>query len=596
MLSLHTLQKQYPRRQPHTMLCDTTPLVPLSFNYVIGAEPITSSLPLFQLPVELINQVTPYFSSQDIQSLSLVDRDANQLARTLQFAHVTLDYSGRSMEILAKLQSEVEYPSSRRHHLGACIRRLRVSTIQEHFNAREQIGFEELQGLPMPTRLRRIEAAKQAEACYLHSICDLLRHLPNLYILDWSDAGPLTDHMMSSIMASSIHHLKLDGPILNSQLLLPYHCGSWALEGLYLNLGWSFIGSTKGNIAPFVISILKLVAPTLRQFVWCGYAERLFPSAYYIDEDIRFPVLRDVVLDQVKFKDMSSLQCIFPNETILRSISVDSDSTVSRFLTSRGRIPTLDSFRWDWNPSASEDRMIQFIHSNPQLSCLDIVKPLVPEIFDTILIRRKQPRFDNLISLHLVSQALDFPPQTLAAIASIESLRHLWLSAGAQHGMRYQWVIDHDFIVESLRSLSCLETIVFTRDSYHVDGHTLLDTSPERYYMNKILPKDLLLNDYLTEDELEKADPNPILYDRSIRLRDTLRHLTWERWHQSQMVTYATEYSQVFTNLKWCFMGQLSMRIDESIFWKIAELEVEERDPALKRLHAYWDQAVRNVN
>ena len=43
-------------------------------------------------------------------------------------------------------------------------------------------------------------------------------------------------------------------------------------------------------------------------------------------------------------------------------------------------------------------------------------------------------------------------------------------------------------------------------------------------------------------------------------------------------------------------MGQLSMRIDESIFWKIAELEVEERDPTLTRLHAYWDRVTRNVN
>ena len=595
MLSLHAFQKQYPRRQPHTMLCDTTPLVPLSLDRVIE-QPITSTLPLFQLPVELINQVTPYFSKLDIQSLSLVDRDTNQLARALQFAHVTLDYSDHSMQILTKLKSEVECPSRRRHRLGACIRRLKVSTIREHFNAREQISFEELQGLSMPDRLRRIEAAKQAEACYLRSICGLLRHLPNLYILHWNDAGPLTDQMMSSIMASSIRHLKLDGPILNSQLLLPYYCGSWALEGLYLNVGRSFIDPAKGSVAPFVTSILKLVAPTLRQFVWCGYAERLSPSAYHIDEDIRFPVLCDVVLDQVKFKDMSSLQRFFPDETILRSVSVDSDLTVSRFLASRGRIPSLDSLRWDWSPSASEDEMIQFIHSNPQLLCLDVTKPLIPETIDTILVQRKQPRFDNLVSLHLVSQTSAFPPQTLTTIASIESLRHLWLSAGAQHGMRYQWEIDHDLIMESLKSLADLETIVFTRDSYQVNGHTLLDTSPERYYMNKVLPKDLLLNDYLTEDELKKADPNPILFDRSIRLQDTLRHLTWERWHQSQMVAYATEYSQVFTNLKWCFMGQLSMRIDESIFWKIAELEVEERDPTLTRLHAYWDRVTRNVN
>lgn len=578
------------------MLHDTQPLIPLSLGRVIGNKSIRSSFPLFQLPVELIDQVTPYLSSLDIRRLSLVDRDTNQLARALQFAHVTLDYSEHAMKILSKLKDEVQYPTRTRHRLGVCIRRLKVSTTRDHFNVRERITLEELEGLSMQERLSRIEAAKQHEARYLHSICDLLRHLPNLHILDWNDESTLTEEMMAGVVSSSIRHLRLDGPILNRQLVLPPVDGNlWPLEGLYLNVGWSLTTLTEGDTTPFVVSILKLVAPTLRQLIWCGYADRLSPPTHHIEEDMQFPVLHDVVLDQVKFKDPSLLRRIFHDRTTLRSLSVDSCSTISHFLASRGQVTSLNSFRWDWSSSTSDDEMIEFIHSNTHLSCLEVTKPLLPETFNTILIRDQRLCFDNLVSLHLISQEPEFPPETLGIIASIESLRHLWLSAGAQYGMRYQWAIQHDLVIESLKTLSQLESIVFTRDSYRVNGHPLLDSSPERYYMNKVLPQDLLLNDYLTEDEMTKADMTPVSFERSIRLRDALRCLTWERWHQSQMVMHATEYSRVFTNLKWCFMGQLLMSIDETPYWRIAELEMEERDPALRTLFAHWDRTVRHV-
>jgi hypothetical protein len=167
--------------------------------------------------------------------------------------------------------------------------------------------------------------------------------------------------------------------------------------------------------------------------------------------------------------------------------------------------------------------------------------------------------------------------------------------------MRYQWAVDHDLVMESLKPLKRLETLVFTRDSYQVNGHPLLDTSPERYYMNKVLPQNLLLNDYLTEEELTKAaSPSTsinraVWYDQEIRLRDALRCITWERWHQSNMVLYATEYAGVFRELKWCFMGQVGMRVEESMFWRVAEGEREERDPVLRTLGAYWERVVRGV-
>ncbi|KXN87178.1 hypothetical protein AN958_09104 [Leucoagaricus sp. SymC.cos] len=597
MLSLHGTQAHHSRKQPHTMFHDTHPLVPLTFDRVMGDGPITSSLPFFQLPVELVQHITPYFSPADLRSLALVDHDANQLVRALRFTHITLDYSDRAMAVLARLQAEIKSTSSSHHRLGACIRRLKVSTLRGAFNLRERIDLDELEDLSIEDRLERIRTAKQTEACYLRSICELLRHLPNLYVLDWNDEAPVTADMMASIMSSSIRHLRLDGPILNHQLSFrPNDCDSWPLESLYINVGWSLTTSTQGDTATFVSRVLKRVAPTLRQFIWCGYADRLSPPAHNINEDIQFPALRDVVLDQIKLKDSSILHRIFRDRVTIRSLSVDSSSTISQFLASRGHIPSLDAFRWDWSPSTSEDEMVEFVHSNSQISCLEVTRPLHTNIFHSVLTRNNRIHFDNLVSLHLVSQEVDFPAETLGMIASVNSLRHLWLSAGAQHGMRHQWAINHESTMEALKALSQLEILVFTRDSYRVIGHPLLDTTPERYYLNRVLPQDLLLNDYLTEEELTKANPHPTTFDHTIRIRDTLRCLTWERWHQSQMVLYATEYSRVFTNLKWCFMGQIPMCIDENMFWRIAEPEVDYRDPQLKTLHAFWDRVVRNVD
>jgi hypothetical protein len=132
-------------------------------------------------------------------------------------------------------------------------------------NAREGIELDELEGLSLELehRFERIEAAKRNEARYFRSICDVLRHLPNLHILDWNDKGTLTREMMESIMASSIRHLRLDGPILSTQSVLPSTLdGFWSFEGLYLNVGWSLTTSTPRDTSSFISNILKLVAPT----------------------------------------------------------------------------------------------------------------------------------------------------------------------------------------------------------------------------------------------------------------------------------------------------------------------------------------------
>lgn len=587
MLALHGNPKPLRRLQPHTMVHGLVPLIPLSLDRVLGGDPLVSTFPIFQLPVELLTHIVLHLSPADITNLALVDRDANQLARTLQFVNVELNYRDHALDLLDRLKEEVYSPQRPRRCIGACIRRLKVSSSRDSFNAREGVNLEELRTLSTHDRIRCVRAAKQTEAGYLRGICDLLPHLPNLHTLEW-DEGTLTSDMMRSMMSSSLICLKLDGPILHAPLVHPPPLDdvNWALETLFLNVTWSPTTSEHGSAALFVSWLLQLTAPTLRQLICLGYADRLSPPCR-IEGGFHFPVLRDIALDQVNFGDSNFLQKVLDKCTTIQSLSVDSSPVISRFLAQRGHIPSLVSFRWDGHNPDSYDDMIRFVHENPQLSCFEATSPLPSALINSTLKHRNSPHFEYLVVLHLVSEGQDFSDEDLKTIALIDSLQHLWLSAGAQYGVRHQWAVNHPFMTDTLRFLTQLRTLVFTRDSYQVEGHPLLDTSIERYYMNKVLPHDLFLNDYLSDDELTKADYSTS-FDHAVRLQNSLRYLAWERWHQSQMVMLATEYSKVFRDLQWCFIGQLLMRIEDNPFWRIAELDVQERDPALKSLYTHW--------
>ncbi|XP_006457699.1 hypothetical protein AGABI2DRAFT_176325 [Agaricus bisporus var. bisporus H97] len=426
------------------MFYDFRPLIPLSLDRVLSGKSINSSLPIFRLPIELVSHIVPYLSPLDIRRLAFVDRDSRQLARALQFAHVELDYSSRSLELLATLRNEVDEPHDKEHRLGICIRRLTVRNTWSDFSSKESLELDDFRRLSI--REQYIKAETLTKATYLDNICSLLPHLPNLHILDWKDEEPLKPDMLQSIMSSSIRHLRLDGPLLDPSFTLTPPAGQndWPIESLSINVGWLLAPSGPGDVTSFISSLMRLTAPTLRYLTWSGYAGQILwetPSCV----DFRFPVLQEVTLDHPMLKEPTMLN------TIIRT----------------------------------------------------------------------------------------------------------------QHGVRHDWTIDHEILAEALRPLSRLETLVLTRDTYAVDGHPLLDSSTERYYVNRALPRDLLLSDYLTKDELKKMDCPVIPIDEAIFLMSSLRCLAWERWHRSQMVAVAARYAETLTRLKWCFVGQLPIRVDD---------------------------------
>jgi hypothetical protein len=578
-------------QQAPTMFYDFTPLVPLSLDRALCGKPISSSLPIFRLPIELVSHIVPYLSPADIRRLAFVDRDARQLSRALQFAHVELDYSSRSLDLLTMLKNENDNPQGKEYRLGTCIRRFTVRNPRSYFNPREDFDLDDFRGLTIQEGTGHIETARLAKAAYLNLICSLLPHLPNLHILDWRDEELLTSDRLQCIMSSSIVHLRLDGPVLDPVFALAPSAGrnDWPLESLSINVGWLFTSSNPGDVA-FMSSLLRLTAPTLRYLTWSGYAGQLMwgtsPHA-----DFRFPLLREVTLDHVMLRDTTLLNMIICKNTHVRSISVDSNSVVSQFLLHRGHIPSLNRLRWDRSYLESHDDLLEFVHSNSQIACLEVTSALPPSVIESIILDHDRQNFDNLTTLHFVLESHDFSENTLTAISSITSLLHLWLSAGTQHGIQPDWVVKHEVLMEALRPLSRLETLVLTRDTYVVNGHPLLDSSAERYYINRVLPHDLPLTDYLTEDEMKKMDCPGIRIDDALHLRSSLSNLAWERWHVSQMVSVVAKYAEALVNLKWCFVGQVPIPVEDIQFCRVASPSIKERDHMLRNLYVYWNAA-----
>ena len=69
------------------------PPVLLFFDRVNEGRPPTSKSLIFQLPFEVLGEITLYLSESSLVALSLVSKDCCQLARSRRFASVQFNYS-----------------------------------------------------------------------------------------------------------------------------------------------------------------------------------------------------------------------------------------------------------------------------------------------------------------------------------------------------------------------------------------------------------------------------------------------------------------------------------------------------------------------
>jgi hypothetical protein len=98
--------------------------------------------------------------------------------------------------------------------------------------------------------------------------------------------------------------------------------------------------------------------------------------------------------------------------------------------------------------------------------------------------------------------------------------------------------------------LPFLEDLSFTGDTYRVPSGT---SNPAYYYDLKLIPVDVDWKKYLRrQDDVVSAE---------LLLADMMT--AWERWHAETMLEHARKYAVSIPSLRECFLGQLSMIVDE---------------------------------
>ncbi|PUU77719.1 hypothetical protein B9Z19DRAFT_1085626 [Tuber borchii] len=506
---------------------DSVATRPLFFDRVNEGFPITSTAPFFQLPIELLNDITTYLGTEDLKSLALVDRNCRQLARSVQFCTVTLDYSVQKHSLVAALDEEAQGRSVNNGWLpqpsiGACVRRLIVATEPGHFaeahNIAEPRDTEDLRKIWNGYfGVYTVQIGSAIAGAFL-----------NLEELSLQDGNVAPKHLLGAIPASPIRTLKLGRTALEADDPIPIPSGGarWGVESLELEVIRDLNSSSSQCTANFCKSVLEATSENLERLVWRGH----FKDQQSFGQPISFPRLRTLSLSLISISDDTVLGSFFPSgdTSTLRALSVDiRTERVRTFLSTLGQIKTLQSL-YCHSFAIAKDPDISFIASNSQLKSLAL-SPYTNEYLTTTLLPTLT-KFTSLTSLSLISQSPLIDPSSLTYISKIKSLTQLWLSAGKQSGWAVvDWEIDHDTLLTMLSPLQGLRRIAFTRDTYRSkDGVPPI----EYYYEYRILPE--ALQPVLGGDDLDAA---------------------WEEWHRNRMVDVARRYFGAFKRLRWLLVG-----------------------------------------
>ncbi|KAE9399880.1 hypothetical protein BT96DRAFT_939049 [Gymnopus androsaceus JB14] len=516
-----------------------------------------SLFPLFRLPVEVLQDVAPHIPSSDLETLALVDRDCRQLARSVQFFNVKFTFSDVSLGILESLLAEMhETRNDSTQALGPCIRHVTVDIGSPLLTETRLAHFPNLAAL-----YKQLPGSRGAQDAYLQALAIVLNNsLPNLESFNWQSRVKIPPELMHSITSSSA---------------TSYRDQSWSIESLVLDVEWMLDLEECATATTIMTDMLRAVSPNAADLV----LER---------DTITFltnPLVGKLLLSRV-FEIYAWMRCLwgilaFSHPSCHQTSRVcslevsSSDHATAKFLVHRGHLQSMESFSWINQPNAVEEDLIPFIEANPQIHSLSIGRPLPPTIIDTRIIPLLKFDFINLTSLHLVWDSTSIPETSLSVIGNLHRLRKLWISAGSQLGWCNSWKIEHEVLLDTLRSLQQLECLMFSRDSYEVHNHPLVDSSVERYYVNSILPCNIDFQDYLMPDE--RALLNKVFnlayvdtsFDQALSLQRKLRKAAWERWHRQKMIKLAKAYAQTFSQLKRCYIGQYPMRVERY------ELEVD---------------------
>ncbi|CZR53424.1 uncharacterized protein PAC_03302 [Phialocephala subalpina] len=494
------------------------PPLPLDFREILEGKPLSSNTcRLFQLPFEILSDIMRCIDHESLANLAPVNSDSRQLARSMQFVSVVLDYSEESRSLISILLKESEERiargNTRQPSISACIRRMTIRTNPYHLSNRHQIEIsDEFMNLDEQT-----QAARQEDACrsyydtYLRDIALLLanpKSLPYLDLLNWQDASPLPPLLLDNLTNTRFQHLRLNRvPVTGYHEIKPSVTGSaWPLRSLILSMKPIFKLLKTGLTAKQGISILQ-------QYI---------ASVPYTDES----VIRDFLQS--------------PLETLV--IATRSKNYVENCMAERGCISTLRTFVCKTRRPGSAT--FKFLRANPQISTLCFPYWLSEEIVNQELLPMLSSSFDRLTSLSISWEQEKTPIDNTALgfIGTLKSLEQVHFAAG-QEGGRQDWLVDHKNMRHWLAQLPKLRKVAFSRDSY----------TPLNPRFNSAEFIEFYYEDRYPDLRYSGGPFQP--HDREERYR------VWEEQHQGRILHEAQKYVEILPKLEWIYFGQLPMRV-----------------------------------
>ncbi|KAH6902124.1 hypothetical protein BKA70DRAFT_1521248 [Coprinopsis sp. MPI-PUGE-AT-0042] len=579
----------------------SSPPLPLTFDRVNGSTPITSTAPFFRyLPVEILHKLLLFLGRHELAALALVDRDSRQLARSSQFATITLDYDNdHALQLLSLLEVEAglspaSSPSSAsvlptRHdcgffgiplrcsdrRIGSCVRKIRV--IQCPFSV---------------TGLREVPL-------FFHRVARVLVELPHLSSVEWiSPETVVSSEVMEALGSiSRLQALKLIVAASEGDGFIRGDEGDCHLE--------SFTGSLDSDPSTSTFdttrSIIRAASGTIRNLTLLSSklsAVQSLPIEVYSMEkistlclnDVAFPLYQESALLNIATFGSKITNLTLSTFDLIHPSAADSNQSHPTLI----HLPCLRHFTWTSSvettstvPSAFlQAGLIQFLERHVDLESLSFVRGLPPSFVDIVIALLVQSH-EYLSSLRIVWQGDVIPEDGLKGITSLvktRNLKHLWISAGSQGDdgvdnwrIDYpNWLADHDAIFHALLPAiydpspsptpSSLQTLIITRDTYPSSSHPLLasNTRGDRYYLDRVLPTYVSPDFFLTNEERKWRDeprrcedPNKVDFDTMQSRARVLMSLAWERWHASRMQGNAMMYLKGIAPLERCFVGGL---------------------------------------
>lgn len=575
------------------------PIQPLTFDRVNEGQNITSSFPWFQLPIELLTHVVSNLTTEDLATLSLIDRNCRQLARSVQFATIRFSFSTNSIQLLQHLCKEGIYrftgsndnegDNMSQFFIGQCVRRFTIACDRRHVEHLMDSVYGTVDNASGLAELWKL---------YRTCICSIeqciITALPNLELFRYVDMVPLPWTVLLALSQRRVKHILLD----YFDIGLGYK-GEEIPGMLWQTVDWSSVETLRINFSRDldnkVVTIkigqhlLKSISRTCRTLVVEGSHIGLAEAGTL--KELSWPRLRRLGLTQSASNRIPCVNYIFaagaPSVPSIHSLWVGwiDDPILLNF----GHIPSLRKVIVEDMSMVTRDAHLGFLSSNPQLTSLSFTFPIKGvTIRETLLPLLITARFTSLSVLRLTSASTRFSRRALSAIGLITSLEKLWISAGSQTGWRYDWFIDHGLVQKALRNLRNLHDLAFTRESYHCEDYRnhADEQVSKAYYSTPILPPGVSEDSFLSREDLHVLNT----FDTYTFMRRAT--FVWEKWHKKRMLGIATEYVNLFQSLNFLYLGEYPMatvkeREGDKLVRRVIPLS-EERDCCLDLLDSKW--------